>query len=217
MASRTSRLHDAQAMSSHLGRTLGAELRSARLGRGLRQTDVARAAHSSDSHVSRLERGEIHGVGLADLARHGAALGLRLSARFYPAGRGLRDAAQLDLLRRFRARIGDRWHWQLEAPLSIPGDLRAFDALLTRGATTIAIEAITRLHDAQAQLRAVTLKQRDGRIARMVLVVKASHTNRAAIAAAADVLTTTFPLATKATLAALAAGEDPRDNGIVLL
>ena len=41
-------------------------------------------------------------MGIADLARHGAAVGLRLHARFYPTGGGLRDAAQLDLLRRLR-------------------------------------------------------------------------------------------------------------------
>ena len=116
-----------------------------------------------------------------------------------------------------RARIGDRWRWQLEAPLAIPGDLRAFDALLRRNETTIAVEAITRLRDAQAQLRAATAKQRDGQATRLVLLIGASKANRAALASAADVLATTFPLGTRATLAALTAGEDPGDNGIVLL
>jgi hypothetical protein len=154
---------------------------------------------------------------MEDLARHGAAVGLRLYARFYPAGGGLRDAAQLDLLRRLRVRIGDRWSWQLEAPLNIAGDLRAFDALLSNGETTVAVEAITRLRDAQAQLRAATLKQRDGQVPRLVIVVRATHHNRAALASAADVLATTFPIGTRATLAALTEGTDPGDDGIVLL
>lgn len=156
-------------------------------------------------------------MGVADLARHGAAVGLKLHARFYPVGGGLRDAAQLDLLRRLRARIGDRWSWRLEAPLNIPGDLRAFDALLIRPDATIAIEAITRLRDAQAQLRQATRKQRDGQVARLVILLRATHYNREALASAADVLATAFPLGTRATLAALTAGEDPGDNGIVLL
>jgi hypothetical protein len=156
-------------------------------------------------------------LSVADLSRHGAVVGLKLHARFYPAGGGLRDAAQLDLLRRLRARIGDRWSWQLEAPLPIPGDLRAFDALLSGPTGTIAIEAITRLRDAQAQLRAAALKTREGGVGRLVILLKASHHNRPALASAADVLATTFPLGTRATLAALSQGSDPGDNGIVLL
>ena len=143
---------------------LGLDLREARLAGGLTGADVARVAHSSKSHVSRVESGLLADVSIAYLAQHGAAVGLKLHARFYPTGGGLRDAAQLDLIRRLRARIGDRWSWQLEAPLNIPGDMRAFDALLTDGATTIAVEAITRLRDAQAQLRSATLKQRDGNV-----------------------------------------------------
>jgi transcriptional regulator with XRE-family HTH domain len=196
---------------------LGAELRDARLARGLRQLDVARAANVSHARISRVEHGLLKDLAIAELARHAAAVGLKLHARFYPAGGGLRDAAQLDLLRRFRARIGDRWHWQLEAPLIIPGDLRAFDALLSNAQTTIAVEAITRLRDAQAQLRVATAKQRDGQATRLVLLIKGSEANRTALASAADVLATTFPLGTKATLAALSAGDDPSANGIVLL
>jgi transcriptional regulator with XRE-family HTH domain len=216
MAGRVNRLDDAQRASRRLHAELGTELRSARLERGLRQTDVARAAHSSSSHLSRLERGELDAVAIDDLLRHGAVLGLRLHARFYPVGGGIRDAGQLALLRQFRARIGEAFRWQLEAPLAIPGDLRAFDALLTNRRATIAVEAITRMHDAQAQLRAIALKQREGRVGRLVLVVKASHANRRTLSAAGDLLATTFPMGTKATVAALTAGEDPGQNGLIL-
>lgn len=216
MANRTRGVDEAQRASRRLLAELGGELRSARLSRGLRQIDVARAAGSSHSHVSRVEGG-LRDAGLADLARHGAVVGLRLRARFYPSGGGLRDAAQLDLLRRFRARIGNRWSWQLEAPLPIPGDLRAFDAMLRNPQTSVAVEAITRLHDVQAQLRAAQLKQRDGEADRLVILLKASDANRAALGSARDLLATAFPLGTRATLAALAAGDDPGHNGIVLL
>jgi transcriptional regulator with XRE-family HTH domain len=217
MPSRTRDVNEASIASRRLQTELGVELRNARIARGLRQVDVARAARSSHSHVSRLEHGGLAHVGLADVARHGAIVGLRLDARFYPTGGGLRDEAQVALLRRLRARIGNPFHWQLEAPINLPGDLRAFDALLRNEHVQVAVEAITRLHDAQAQLRAATLKQRDGRVDRLVLVVKASHANRRALSSAQDLLATTFPLSTKATLAALAAGEDPGQNGIVLL
>jgi transcriptional regulator with XRE-family HTH domain len=216
MPNRANRIDDARVAGQRLQAEIGAELRNARLARGLAQADVARALRTSRFHISRLERG-LGAVQLADLARHGAAVGLRLHTRFYPVGGGLRDAAQLDLLRRFRARIGDRWSWQLEAPLNLPGDLRAFDALLTSGNQTIAIEAITRFHDAQAQLRSAALKQRDGRVNRLVLLVSATHHNRAALASAADLLVTSFPVPMRRLLAALTVGDDPGDNGIVLL
>jgi transcriptional regulator with XRE-family HTH domain len=196
---------------------LGSELREARLARGLRQTDVAQATGVSHATISRTELGLAKDLSIADAARHGAVVGLRLHARFYPAGGGLRDAAQLDLLRHLRVRIGDRWRWQLEAPLNIPGDLRAFDALLTNATVTVAVEAITRLRDAQSQLRAATLKQRDGQVPRLVLLIKATEHNRQALNSAADLLATSFPLGTRATLNALSEGKDPGDNGIVLL
>jgi transcriptional regulator with XRE-family HTH domain len=217
MSNRERNADRATMVGRRLQAELGLDLREARLARGLRGSDVARVANSSKSHVSRLELGLLEDVSLVDLARHAAAVGLKLHARFYPTGGGLRDAAQLDLLRRLRARIGDRWNWQLEAPLNIPGDLRAFDALLTRPGVTVAVEAITRLRDAQAQLRAAALKQRDGQVARLVILLRATQHNREALASAADVLATAFPLGTRATLAALTAGKDLGDNGIVLL
>lgn len=217
MPNRVGKVDDAAIRGRRLQIELGSDLREARLARGLRQIDVARATGVSHATISRVELGLVPDLSIADAVRHGAVVGLKLHARFYPASGGLRDAAQLDLLRRLRARIGDRWSWQLEAPLNIPGDRRAFDALLTGPSTTIAVEAITRLRDAQAQLRAATLKQRDGSVPRLVLLINATQHNREALASAADVLATSFPLGTRATLAALSQGADPGDNGIVLL
>jgi transcriptional regulator with XRE-family HTH domain len=217
VANRIFKQAEATSKARRLKAELGIELREARIGRGLRLVDVARAASTSASHISRIERGLTGDLSVLHLAAHGAVVGLKLHARFYPAGGGLRDAAQLDLLRRLRARIGDRWRWQLEAPLEIAGDLRAFDALISNEQTTVAIEAITRLRDARAQLRAATLKQRDGNVPRLVLLIKGTQHNREALASAADVLATTFPLGIRATLNALAEGMDPGENGIVLL
>jgi transcriptional regulator with XRE-family HTH domain len=217
VANRVSKQAEATSRARRLKAELGTELREARLGRGLRLVDIARAESTSASHISRIERGLTADLSVLQIARYGAVVGLKFHARFYPAGGGLRDAAQLDLLRRLRARIGDRWRWQLEAPLNIAGDLRAFDALLSNRSATIAVEAITRLRDAQAQLRAANLKQRDGNVPRLVLLIKGTQHNRGALASGADVLATTFPLGTRATLNALSEGADPGDNGIVLL
>jgi transcriptional regulator with XRE-family HTH domain len=219
MPNRVRQVHEASISGRRLQAELGTELREARLMRGLRQIDVARATDVSDARISRVERGRLDGLAVAELARHGAAVGLRLHARFYPTGGGLRDAAQIDLIRRLRVRISNQWRCQLEAPINIPGDPRAFDALLTLvdQPVSIAVEAITRLRDAQAQLRSAAHKQRDGQATRLVMLVKASHANRRALGSAGDLLATTFPLGTKGMLAALAAGVDPAMNGIVLL
>lgn len=217
MANRVSLIDEAAIAGHRLQSDLRAALREARLARGLRQIDVARAIEVSHARISRVETGLLRDLAIADVARHGAAVGLRLHARFYPSCSGLRDAAQLDLLRRLRARIGGTWSWQLEAPVNVPGDMRAFDLLLTGGGRTVAVEAITRLRDAQAQLREATRKQRDGQIPRLVILVSATPHNRTALGSAGDVLATSFPLTSRPTLAALANGEDPGQNGIVLL
>jgi hypothetical protein len=80
-----------------------------------------------------------------------------------------------------------------------------------------ALEFVTRFHDCQAQLRAFQLELRDGDVDRLVVVVKATHANRRALASAGDVVDTTFPVATRRIMAALGAGRDPGANGVVLL
>jgi transcriptional regulator with XRE-family HTH domain len=220
MSNRLRRIDEAQRAGGRLKDELGGELREARLSAGLRQRDVARALGCSHSRVGRAERGALRDISLVHAARHGAVVGLRLHARFYPAGGGLRDAAQVALLDRLRQRVGQAWHWRLEAPVGLSGDLRAFDALLTSRLdpqVKVAVEAITRLRDAQAQLRAATLKQRDGGVARLVIVIKASNANRRALREARGVLGIGLPAATRTVLARLAAGEDPGADGIALL
>jgi len=140
---------------------LGAELREARLAAGLRQSDVARALGVSHTQVWRVEAARNSGARLRDLIHQARALGLALSLRVYPVGDRLRDQAQLALIRRLVSRISATWRVSLEAPVAGPGDLRAFDVLLTGPSGQVAVEAITRLRDVQAQVRAVRLKQRD--------------------------------------------------------
>jgi transcriptional regulator with XRE-family HTH domain len=81
---------------------LGRELREARLGAGLRQADVARAARVSSSWVSRVELGQAAEVGMRKLTVMLAIVGLDLAARAYPVADPLRDDGQRRLLARFR-------------------------------------------------------------------------------------------------------------------
>lgn len=192
-------------------------MRSARLAAGLTLRDVGKAvgvvASTVLSHEPARRRGERPGP----LARHAAVVGMRLRIKAYPEGAPIRDAAQVALVRAFRDRIGTALKLQLEQlVVGTPGDMRAFDATLALPGGC-GVEFITRFHDCQAQLRAVLLKQRDSGVARLVIVVKATHANRRAVASAADIIATTLPLGTRATLAALAMGHDPGENALVLL
>ena len=207
--------------ATHAGRRLlldvGDELREARLRAGLRQLDVAVALGTSRARISYIESGQLRTVPILDLARHGGAVGLRLHARFYPAGPPIRDQAQVALLDRFRRRLAPDWQVRLEAPLPIQGDQRAWDMLLRNREVTVGVEAVSRLRDVQAQVRAAQLKRRDGEVLRLLLLVAATHANRRALAGAEELVRGDFKTGTRSALAALAAGRDPGGDALVLL
>lgn len=224
MGNRTRPIDQATHAGHRLLLEVGDELREARLRAGLRQVDVAAALGTSHTTISNIERGRSRTVPILAIARHGAAVGLRLHARLYPAGPPIRDQAQVALLDRFRKRISAEWNVRLEAPLPGDRDQRAWDMLIWRpgGAhgtpgVSIGVEAITRMRDVQAQVRAAHLKQRDAGVARLVLLVAATHANRRALAAAEPVLRSDFTAGTRFTVAALAAGSDPGADSLVLL
>ena len=196
---------------------IGDELRRARLNAGLRQRDVANAMRVSPSSVSRIERGLVGGVTVGRVSRQAAVVGLVVRVNLYPAGRPVRDVAQLRLLERLRARIHPSWRWRVEVGLALGGDLRAFDAMADRSGLRVAIEAITRLADIQAQVRSGLLKQRDSGVERLVLLVADTHANRRALREGIALLRGDLPLGTRAVLTSLGLGDDPGANGIVLL
>lgn len=193
------------------------DLRDARLAAGLSQRRVARALTISHQLVSQWERS----VGMPDPVRAvvwGATVGLDVTIRAYPGGSPLRDAGQLRVLARARARIGESWSWRTEKPVSNdPRDRRASDAVISRGGHSVGIEVITRLTDVQAQVRSALLKQQAASLEQMVLVMADSRHNRMAVAAAAPTLTPAFPLGPRAVLGALRQGRAPGSNGLVFV
>ncbi len=100
---------------------------------------------------------------------------------------------------------------------SAPLDRRAIDAVISRGSIRIGLEVITRLADAQAQVRAATLKQETARLDRMILVLAKTRHNRAALRAATPTLQPAFPVRARALLWALRAGHLPVGNGVLLV
>ena len=178
---------------------------------------AAAAVGLDHATFARIERNEIDGVSVRNLALACAAVGLVLSARAYPASDPVRDAPQLRLLARFHARLPDAVPWQTEAPLPIPGDLRALDGFTRLRERSIGVEAETRLTDVQAVARKVQLKKRDARLDLIILLVSDTQANREVLALHRESLRAAFPLDTRAVMAALAAGDPPPADGIVVL
>jgi hypothetical protein len=135
----------------------------------------------------------------------------------YPAGTTLRDAGQIRLLGRLHDRLHATWRWGTEVPLPRPGDLRAWDGFLWRPGLRIGVEAESRLRDAQATARRLAVKQRDGGVDHVILLLAETRANSAALQAGREALRPSLPLDTRRILRALARGEDPGASGIVVL
>ena len=101
--------------------------------------------------------------------------------------------------------------------MPISRDLRAVDARLTHAGVTIAVEAITRLSDAQAQVRSAQLKRRDIGAGRVLLVISDTNANRRALAEARPTLAEAFDTHARRILTRLAAGEDPGRDCLLVL
>ena len=79
------------------------------------------------------------------------------------------------------------------------------------------MECITRLTDAQGQVRSILLKQAAAHLSRVVLVLSDTRHNRSAVRSAAPTLDPAFPLSQRSLIRALDAGRLPDANGLVLL
>lgn len=196
---------------------MGEELRRARRMIGLTQARLAAAIGVSQSEISRREAGAARRFTGEQIAEHAAAVGLRMSIKFWPVGGALRDEAQARYVAEFVRRVGHAWRVMLEAPIPIAGDLRAVDVLLRNGDVRIAVEVITQLADLQAQVRPAQLKARDIGATRLVLVVAGTRANREALAAARPSLVDSFDTDTRRVLADLARGADPGRDAIIVL
>lgn len=196
---------------------IGRELRQARIGHGLSQGDAGRAARLSTSTVSRIEAGLRPRLPLLYLTQLAGVVGLELSLRAYPAGDGLRDAAHRELLERLRIRLAPGLGWRTEVPLPNPGDLRAWDALISGDGIRIAVEAETRATDGQALERRLALKKRDGGVDRLILLLADTRLNRRFAREAWPLLTERFPVPGREALRALGQGRDPAGDVLIFL
>ena len=197
-------------------RRLRVDIADARRNAGLSQDAIGAACGISGSAEGRIETGVTRIVDIRTLAAMAAAVGLDVRLRAYPAGDPIRDAGQIRLLERLRARLHPSLRWSTEVPLPIDGDLRAWDALIRGDEWRIVVEAETVIDDLQALERHLALKRRDGREDHAILLVADTRRNRRALAAAPAVFGT-FSRDARPILRALGSGADPGMSAIVIL
>lgn len=196
------------------------ELSDARRAAGLSMADVAKAVGVSVDTIRRLERGEPGTCTIDLIARVAEVVGLQLAASLHPNGDAVRDRGQLALLDRFRTRLGPKARLRTEVPIPIAGDLRSADAVLDvmgdDGPEDVLIEAETHLDDVQLVERRGAAKQRDLGAKRLVLLVADTRHNREVVRQHPE-LRERFPIGARRALAALAAGDDPGGDALVVL
>ena len=101
--------------------------------------------------------------------------------------------------------------------MPIHGDLRAWDAALVAPTFTIGVDAETRLRDIQAVDRRVALKLRDSGFDRAIILVAATRSNRQVLREFGSSLEADYPITSAAALLALATGDDPGGNSLIVL
>lgn len=200
-------------------RDFAQEFHAARRASGLSQEAVARTSGVSRASIGRLERGTLSDLSIKRAAALAALVGLDLVVRAYPGSMSERDAAQLRLLQRMVHRCGPDWAWEFEVPLELGGDQRAWDARATNRVTgaVFVVEAVTRVTDVQSLLRRIALKQRDAGDPRVILLLSDTRTNARVLSTRDDILSSAFPVRTRAAFRALDRGLDPGADAIVVL
>jgi len=217
MASKIRQLDVGTARAAELIRRAGGEIRQARTDRGLSVGAAGRAARLWTSTVSRIERGLVARVSVYDLARLHAVVGLELSIRSYPAGQPVRDLAHGSLLADFRRCLYGSIRWTIEVPLPISGDLRAWDAQVRGESWVYGVEAETAPRDAQAVVRRLQLKERDGRVDGVLLIVRKTLQTRRFLNEAGQLLQGAFPIDGVRAIELLRAGVDPGGSAVIIL
>ena len=192
------------------GVRLGRQFRALRVRKRQRQEDVGAAARLSRSKVSRIERGQLTGVTIHDLAHVAIALGATLDVRLRWNGElldRLMDEGHAQLVEVVVAMlrvIG--WEVAVEVSYSIWGERGSIDILAYHplSGIVLVIEVKSVVPDSQAMLHALDRKTRLARqiaeergwcvrgVARL-LVIGASATSRRRVSRLASTYGSSFP------------------------
>ncbi|MEO8638634.1 MAG: helix-turn-helix transcriptional regulator [Chloroflexota bacterium] len=207
--------------SRYLATAFGRELRIARLTAGLSQARLASLAGTSQTEVSKAERGLLD-VSLEARCRLAAACGHELGWRLYPVATvRLRDSGQMALAQVIVGAAHPNWRPRLEVPVAT-GDPRAADLLLTAPTEIVHIEIERALVDFQAQLRSAQVKRQlmaaqDERPIRLVIAVPATAKSRERLAPFSHLIAQTMPIPSRRIASALRNGERVGGDGILFV
>jgi transcriptional regulator with XRE-family HTH domain len=195
---------------------IAADLSTARRSANLSMRELARRVGVSLETMIRLERGEPATTTIDLVTRVAQVLGLELAASLYPQGDPIRDRGHLALLERFRRRLPAGLRWRTEVPIPLVGDLRSGDGVVESGALTFLVEAETRLGGFQAVERWMGAKARDLAADRVVLLLADTRHNRMLVNTI-PAIRERFPVDMRAWFRAIAKGEDPGGDALVIL
>lgn len=205
-----------------IGRSLMHDAEAARVARGTSYAAIGRALRLSPGQVATIMRGNSPELAIVRAAQVLATVGLQLSASAFPVGAPVREAGQIALLGRLRGRIAADLVWTeevpvIEMPMAGSVDHRAWDAGIDGKSWRARVDAETHVGDLQAVERRVALKQRDGMVECVILLLADTRHHRAVLEIAAAGLRARYPVSQRAALAALRAGRSPGGNALILL
>ena len=191
------------------------EIRTARSLANASMKAVALEVGWSESRYRRFESGET-AITIGDVAAVASVLGLQLGAGLHPVGDGLVDRGHQALLKRFRGLLAPPIRVASEVPLIRTG-ARSWDLLLRIGAQLVGVEAETRVRDAQALVRKIRVRERDGGADAILVVLSDSAHNRAVSTELREMLGPSYATSPRAILAALRAGRPLPGSGVILV
>lgn len=201
-----------------LARTVN-DLRDRRIVLGVSQTFMAEQLGCSQPHLWRIEANAA-GPSLVRLAEMASVLGLELSVGLHEIGDPIRDKGQQALGHRFDSILSPLWRMTNETLLPMPGDLRSWDKLLrltVEPHQRIGVDLETRIRDIQALVRRSRLRERDGGVDAILLVLSDSATNRRLVGELRAALGPAYAGSARPLLRALRDGSPLPGSGVILV
>jgi transcriptional regulator with XRE-family HTH domain len=204
-----------------LARRAVRELREVRLMAGLSQSALARELDLDPSNLWRLEADGLADVGVVRLSEIASVLGYEVSVGLHPIGEPVRDKGQLACGRRFEALLSDRWRVTDETLLPGAGEQRAWDKLLRLIDTTprylVGVDIESRVWDVQAIVRRTRLRERDGQVDEILIVLADTAHNRRIADELRSGLGPDYQVGARSLLAGLRRGERLLGSGVLLV
>jgi transcriptional regulator with XRE-family HTH domain len=220
VASKQTRVVRGRRRSSLLVARALQELATVPMTLGVSQRAMAQELGWSQSRLWRMEAGKSDEVSVKALCEMASVLGLEASFGLHPLGDPIRDKGQQALGYRLNARLAPVWRVTNETLLPMPGDLRSWDKLLrltVEPHQRVGVDLETRIRDIQALVRRTRLRERDGGVDRILLVLSDSATNRRLVDELRDSLGSDYATSTRLLLRGLRAGSPLPGSGVIVI